>query len=129
MTEQEASKPASTPDMYSEVLKQAGSFEESELEGSFTMKDGVVVEETIKKNGEVFDKFDGVEPDEEVSDTLVVAETAGGKKIQIAKDMTHSGYVIEFATGGQLPPELSGRWTNFDKALDAIKVYLNKNEG
>ena len=53
-------------------------------------------------------------------------ETSGGKKIQmkIAPNTRH--IKLEFSTGGELPEELSGYFTEEREAEIAITRYINK---
>lgn len=53
----------------------------------------------------------------------IVGKTAKDKELII--DQTTTGlFFIKFNTGGQLPKELSGRYTKYEYATDAIAVYL-----
>lgn len=52
--------------------------------------------------------------------------TQGGKQIRIVKDDWGSFWHVEFMSGGQLPEELSGKFTSDDLADAAVQVYLNK---
>jgi hypothetical protein len=52
--------------------------------------------------------------------------TAGGKQIRIVKDDWGTFWHVEFMSGGQLPEELSGKFTDEGEADLAIRTYLNK---
>ena len=49
----------------------------------------------------------------------------GNKTLHIAKRSDGSGYKLQFAEGGDLPPLYSGWYTSFDKAQNAAQEYLN----
>lgn len=118
--EKEAFKPNTGHDTYKTPLDSASSYEPVESEGTFTVKDGVVVDETEKKQEQSWEYSSGDK------DAEIVATTPDGKKIQIVKHPKFGGYVIEFTSGGQLPPELGGTWTNYERAKEAIRVYLGR---
>ena len=50
--------------------------------------------------------------------------TQGGKKIRIVKDEWGTFWHVEFMTGGQLPEELSGKFTTSDAADKAVQIYI-----
>lgn len=111
-------------DTYKAPLDAASTYEESEVEGTFTVKDGKVIDETEKPRDAGWEYKSGDK------DAEIVATTPEGKKIQIVKDPVHAGYTIEFASGGQLPAQLQGKWTSYDRAKEAVRVYLgHKAEG
>lgn len=58
--------------------------------------------------------------------TKVLARTPRGKDIQIRHAGTTSMFEICFATGGQLPEELGGLFTDETNARVAINKYLNR---
>jgi len=60
---------------------------------------------------------------------MIVAETPNGKGIKIVQIQNSSLYGVTFADGGELPPELKGRWTSPDLAKKEIDKYINKLEG
>ena len=51
-------------------------------------------------------------------------DTKGGKGIAIKHDDLGTFWRIEFTSGGQLPKELSGRYTNDGEAKFAVEQYL-----
>lgn len=54
----------------------------------------------------------------------VIGTTVKGKKIAVYLD--RQGYnKIKFLTGGQLPAELTGRYTTYQDAENAAKMYLH----
>jgi len=55
-------------------------------------------------------------------------ETPGGKRIRIVKDDWGSFWHVEFMSGGQLPEELSGKYTSDDLADAAVRLYLARKE-
>ena len=54
--------------------------------------------------------------------------TPNGKEIQIQRDPRSAQYFIQFGSGGELPEELSGIFTNELFAQTAINKYLEKQE-
>ena len=54
--------------------------------------------------------------------------TKGGKEINVVRDQRSPHLKIQFATGGELPQELSGIFTSEPFAENAIKEYLGKQE-
>ena len=52
--------------------------------------------------------------------------TEGGKEVKAVHDEVGSLWHIEFGSGGQLPKELSGSYTDEKSARQAIKIYLAK---
>lgn len=52
--------------------------------------------------------------------------TPKGKNIKVVFDKRYGLYVIQFTEGGATPKELSGKWTEEKRALQAIKQYLEK---
>jgi hypothetical protein len=55
-------------------------------------------------------------------------ETKGGKQIKVRHDAIGTMWRIEFAPGGQLPAELSGKYTNSNEANRAVEIYLARNQ-
>ncbi len=55
-------------------------------------------------------------------------ETAGGKGIAIKHDDIGTFWRVEFTSGGQLPGELTGRYTNDSEAKFAVEQYLAKQD-
>lgn len=51
--------------------------------------------------------------------------TPNGKEIEIKRD-SRGLFVIAFTSGGELPEELQGSFTDTAKANRAISVYLSK---
>lgn len=51
-----------------------------------------------------------------------------GKKIAIHKVANSALYRVAFTSGGELPPELSGMWTDAYQAQKAITAYITKKE-
>lgn len=54
--------------------------------------------------------------------------TPNGKEIQIYRDKVSAQYMIQFGSGGELPEELTGIFTNELFAETAINKYLEKQE-
>jgi hypothetical protein len=54
--------------------------------------------------------------------------TPNGKEIQIFRDRVSAQYKIQFSSGGELPEELTGIFTNELFAETAINKYLEKQE-
>ena len=54
--------------------------------------------------------------------------TPNGKEIQIQRDPRSAQYFIQFDSGGELPEELTGIFTNELFAETAINKYLEKQE-
>jgi hypothetical protein len=54
--------------------------------------------------------------------------TPNGKEIQIQRDPKSAQYFIQFGSGGELPEELDGIFTNQLFAETAINKYLEKQE-
>lgn len=54
--------------------------------------------------------------------------TPNGKEIQIFRDSVSAQYKIQFGSGGELPEELTGIFTNELFAETAINKYLEKQE-
>lgn len=134
MEPKEASQPnTGHDDIYHTALDAAGSRDEDEeVEGTFTVSDGKVVEEKEQKVGRVLRDEKGYVPssEEAVDNSEVVAVTENGKEIQLKKHPKFAGFLIQFKDGGQLPPELGGTWTSYEQAMGAIRTYIGKrNEG
>ena len=56
-------------------------------------------------------------------------ETKGGKGIAVKHDAMGTLWHVEFVPGGQLPKELSGKFTSDNNAKHAVEQYLAKQEG
>lgn len=54
--------------------------------------------------------------------------TKGGKGIAVKHDEIGTFWYVEFVSGGQLPGELSGRFTNDSEAKFAVEQYLAKQD-
>ena len=54
--------------------------------------------------------------------------TPNGKEIHIQRDPRSAQYFIQFGSGGELPEELTGIFTNELFAETAINKYLEKQE-
>ena len=54
--------------------------------------------------------------------------TPNGKEIQIFRDKVSAQYKLQFSSGGELPEELTGIFTNELFAETAINKYLEKQE-
>jgi hypothetical protein len=54
--------------------------------------------------------------------------TPNGKELQILRDKSTAQYKIQFTTGGELPLELTGIFTNETYAQTAVNQYLDKQE-
>lgn len=55
-------------------------------------------------------------------------ETKGGKTISVRHDTMGSLWYIAFVPGGQLPNELSGKFTSDRDAIQAVEQYLAKQD-
>ena len=55
-------------------------------------------------------------------------ETQGGKEIKAVKNEWGNFWNVQFTSGGQLPSELVGDFTDQHKAELAIQIYLGKQE-
>lgn len=55
-------------------------------------------------------------------------QTPNGKEVQIYRDTVSAQYKIQFGSGGELPEELTGIFTNELFAETAINKYLEKQE-
>lgn len=53
-------------------------------------------------------------------------ETPGGKTIQIKRSPKTAQFFVEFATGGELPEELTSTFSTEHNAVMAVKIYLAK---
>ena len=51
-----------------------------------------------------------------------------GKELGVFKVANSSLYCIKFTSGGQLPAELDGKWTDAYQAQKTITAYLAKKE-
>lgn len=58
-----------------------------------------------------------------------IAETAFGKPISIQKGKDGRMFLIHVGGGGEMPPLLSGFFTRWNEAEDAIKRYLDTVSG
>lgn len=56
-----------------------------------------------------------------------MAKTPNGKEV-IYKRNPRGNFVIMFTSGGELPQELQGEFTNSTNAEKAINVYLSKKQ-
>lgn len=54
--------------------------------------------------------------------------TPGGKQVRAVHDEMGTFWHVEFVGGGQVPEELSGRYTDEDSCRQAIKIYLAKKQ-
>ena len=54
--------------------------------------------------------------------------TPNGKEIQVVRDKQTAQYKIQFGSGGELPEELTGIFTNELFAETAINQYLEKQQ-
>ena len=54
--------------------------------------------------------------------------TKGGKEISVVRDTNSQHLKIQFASGGQLPEELSGIYTSESFAEQAIRGYISRQE-
>lgn len=55
-----------------------------------------------------------------------IGQTPNGKTVQIYKLADTTGYGIQFAEGGENPPEFQGKWTSYSKAELDARIYLQK---
>ncbi len=53
-----------------------------------------------------------------------IAVTPRGKDIKIGFDKRFGMYTVVFPDGGQVPKELSGKWTEEKRCRSAIDTYL-----
>lgn len=67
-----------------------------------------------------------MKPDPDKNHLPTELETKGGKKFGIFKVANSSLYRIAFTSGGQVPEDLNGMWTDPYKAQRAIQAYLMK---
>lgn len=80
----------------------------------------------IRSTKEVPEKFKDIQRQHDlVADKY---ETEGGKEIKAVKDEWGNFWSIAFTSGGQLPKELTGTFTDQHKAEQAIVIYLAKQE-
>ncbi len=54
----------------------------------------------------------------------VVGKTKKGQKELIIDQTTQGYFFVKFGNGGQLPKELGGRFTRYEFAENAIRLYL-----
>ena len=54
--------------------------------------------------------------------------TKGGKELKYVRDPQSTLYSIEFSSGGKLPQELVGVFTNETFAKRAIETYLSNQD-
>ena len=54
--------------------------------------------------------------------------TQNGKEINIVRDKQTPHLKIQFASGGQLPEELSGIYTSESFAEEAVQGYISRQE-
>ncbi len=59
-------------------------------------------------------------------DAHILGTTAKGKNVLWVRAEPFNTLRIKFEGGGQLPKELSGRWTDVNAAQRAVKRYLDK---
>lgn len=59
-------------------------------------------------------------------EATVIGRTPSNKEMQVVKRSDGHGYTIQWRQGGQIPDELQGWFTSYDKASQAGLVYLNK---
>ena len=55
-------------------------------------------------------------------------ETKGGKKVVVRHDEWGSMWSILFVPGGQMPIELQGKFTQSKEAIEAVEIYLAKQD-
>jgi len=106
-------------------MKAASSFEEVE-ESDKKMKVDLSNEKIEEVDNYMVETPSEETDDEEGLTTEIVAKTPNGKEIQLVKHPVFTGFYIKFRGGGELPNELSGRWTTHQKAMEAVRVYLGK---
>lgn len=53
-------------------------------------------------------------------------QTSKHKELKIYQVANSSLFKVAFTDGGQLPEDLTGKWTNAKLAQDAIEIYLNE---
>lgn len=56
----------------------------------------------------------------------VIGQTPGGKNVQVMKKRDGAGYEIAFNPGGELPRDLQGVWTTYDRAEKQVRLWLNE---
>jgi|TARA_Y100000310_G_scaffold75259_2_gene71513 hypothetical protein len=73
--------------------------------------------------------FDSRTTDERNKGQAVVQRyvTAGGKEIQIVRDASTILLNIQFGSGGELPREFRGKFTNLPSAVFVVEQYLDKH--
>lgn len=59
----------------------------------------------------------------------VIGLTPNGKRVQVMKDPASSFYTIAFAPGGEMPVELKGKFTSYDRAEQHARVWLSAQYG
>lgn len=59
----------------------------------------------------------------------IIGTTPGGKKLQVMKNEMGSFYRIAFSPGGQMPSELEGNFTSYDRAEKVARVWLSDQYG
>lgn len=65
----------------------------------------------------------------EVDETYPIHEVnAGQKTIQVFHDKYGTLWGCRFKEGGQLPGNLTGRWTSAEDAIAAVKLYVAQQE-
>jgi len=57
---------------------------------------------------------------------MQIFETLGGKVIQVKRSPKTAQFFIEFATGGELPEELTSTFSTEGRANIAVSMYLEK---
>jgi hypothetical protein len=56
-----------------------------------------------------------------------IGETVNGKTVQIMKEPETPFYRIAFAPGGELPKELQGSYTSYDRAEQHARIWLSEH--
>lgn len=59
----------------------------------------------------------------------IIGTTPGGKKVQVMKEGIGSFYRIAFSSGGELPKELQGSFTSYDRAEKHARIWLSDQYG
>lgn len=61
-------------------------------------------------------------------DTVIVGKTVAGKEIGYKVPEGKAFYEIFFTTGGEIPEELSGGWTDARQIMNRVTAYLYKDK-
>lgn len=76
--------------------------------------------------GRIMEDLDDYEDEFESVSKQVYATTKGGKDIIVYHKLNF--WLVKFATGGQLPSSLNGRFTTYKVASEAVDEYLSNSD-